>query len=197
VTISTLTAGSHSLTAAYSGDDNFNSSASLALTETVQDFQFTGSVLSSTVQPGGVATFSFTVAPTNGNTFPGDVTLTLTGLPAGATYTISPSKTISSGSGSTAVTVQVQTSSSTALNRRFSAGPSLAILFLPMVGLLSLRKRARGMGILMLMLLGLVAVLGTNGCGGSSSKTPQTSTITVTGTSGSLQHSIALDLKVE
>ena len=197
VTISTLTAGSHSLTAAYSGDDNFKTSASSALTETVQDFQFTGSVVSATVQPGGLATFSFTVAPTNGSTFPGDVTLTLTGLPAGATYTISPSKTISSGSVSTAVTVQVQTSSSTALNRRFSSGLSFAILFLPMVGLLSLRRRARGTGILMLMLLGLVAMLGTNGCGGSSSKTPQTSTITVTGTSGSLQHSIALDLEVQ
>lgn len=199
--ISTLAAGTHSITVVYGGDGNFVGSTSTAYTETVEDFQFntgSSSVMSATVMPGGLATFSFLMSPSYGNYFPAAVTLSLTGLPAGATYTINPS-TITAGSGPTNVVVTVQTASTYSMLRGLPTGLTLAILFLPIVGLTRLRRRMRGIALLAFVMIAVG--LGINGCKGSSSGyfsgQTQTSTLTVTGTSGSLQHSVTLNLTVQ
>jgi hypothetical protein len=200
--INTLAAGSHTITVSYPGDGNFVASTSPAMTEVIQDFQFnagSASVLSATILPGGVANFSFSIAPTNGNYFPNAITLTLTGVPSPYTYTITPA-TIPAGSGPVTVVVQVQTYKTSSLTRSLPSGLAYALILLPVMGLFSLRRRARGAGILLLALLGVALVLGTNGCNGKSgvfAAPSQTSTLTVTGTCGTLQHTVTLNLTVQ
>jgi len=65
-TTSTLAAGSHSITAAYSGDGNVIASTSLSLTQIVTGRQATSTTLTSSVNPsvfGQPVTFTATVAP--------------------------------------------------------------------------------------------------------------------------------------
>jgi len=201
--ISTLAVGTHIITVVYPGDTNYLPSTSPSVSEVVQDFQFnatSSSGTSVTVLPGGLATFNFVVAPTYGSYFPSNVTLTLTGVPSTDTYTITPA-TIPVGSGPTTVVVQIQTSRTVSSNRSFPSGLTFAVIFLPMLGLLTLRRRARAAGIAMMVLLGQAMVLGTNGCGSSNSGlfagASNTSTLTVTGTCGSLQHTVTLTLTVQ
>ncbi len=114
--ISTLAAGSHAITAAYSGDANFVTLSSAVLTQAVDDFGLSiasGSVTSQTVLPGGTAVYTITMSPAGGTTFPAAVTLSLTGPPTGATYTFSPA-TLAAGSGTTTVTLTIQVPQSTA-----------------------------------------------------------------------------------
>ena len=202
MTTNTLTAGVHPITVVYSGDGNYTGSTSPVSDATVQDFQFNvgaSDVTSASVLPGGVAVFNITVAPTYGGYFPNDVVLTLFGLPAGATYTISPS-TIPAGSGPTPVVVTIHTAQVTAQNRSYGSGLTFALL-LPLAGLWTLRKRIRVAGLAVLTLVLGLAMLGINGCNGKSSgyfvAQPQTSTITMTATSGTLQHTITLTLTVQ
>ena len=216
LTISTLSVGSHSITAVYAGSVDFAGSTSSAITETVQDFNFTATggnttatVLSTTVQPGNTAIYTVQFAPTGGSTFPSAVALTLTGLPAGATYTISPS-TIPAGSGTTTVTVTVNTtkqqttaSSSSPKGDIGFPKPLALAMFLPLLGTRKLRRALRAQmktSTLMLVLLGLLTVTGMTACGGGSgffSQAPQTHLMTLTGTSGALHHSVTLNLTIQ
>jgi len=177
----TLAIGSHSITAVYSGDTNFVSFTSSAQSITVLDFSLnisttSGSVTSVTVAPGATATYLLTISPIGASTFPATVNLTVTGLPTGATYTITPSS-IASGAGATTVTLSIVTPLTAAnvhstmpMGRRL-APFALALLLLPFAG-----------------------------CGYSSGYfgQPQKSyTVTVTGTSGTLSHSTAVTLTIE
>jgi hypothetical protein len=211
LSITTLAPGSHSITAVYAGNVNFTGSASSAITETVQDFHFsvngaTTTMLSATVNPGDTATYTLQIVPENGSTFPSAVVLTLTGLPAGATYTVTPS-TIEAGSGTTTVTVKVNTATqqSTASSSAPKGGlgfpkPLMLAFFLPLFGTRKLRRFLRAQmksPALMLVMLGVLMMAGMTACGsGSSSQPPQTSAMTLTGTSGALQHSVTLNLTV-
>jgi hypothetical protein len=103
---SSLTAGSHSIMAAYGGDTSFLAATSSALTQQVEDFGFTISSQSVTVSPGGTAVFTFTVNPIDGTTFPAAITFTATELPQGASYTFSP-VSVTAGQGSTTVTLTI------------------------------------------------------------------------------------------
>jgi hypothetical protein len=165
------------------------------------------SVLSATVQAGGVAAYQIQVVPTTGATFPGTVTLSLSGLPAGATYTITPS-TLAADSGAQTVTIQVQTSSSVAgLRTRGTRPPIWALaMLLPMVGMLRFRQvrlsRIKRTAPLLLLLLAL-GILGMSACGGGGSSSglpnqaPQTYSLQLTAASGTLQHSTNLSLTIQ
>lgn len=213
--ISTLTSGTHSITAVYAGDATFATSTSNVVSQTVQDFQFivnganvngaTTPVLAQTVTKGQAATYQFQVSPSPNTTFPNMITLSMTGLPAGATYTMSPS-TLAAGSGTQTITVVVQTSAtSSALQPQDKGAPGGVMLglLLPALGLLRLRRggrRFKRMVLLGLLLIALFAI-GLVGCGGGSTQgfygsTTKTYTMQFVATSGSVQHFTTVGITV-
>ncbi|HXB61570.1 MAG TPA: Ig-like domain repeat protein [Acidobacteriaceae bacterium] len=211
---STLSIGSHSITAVYSGDANYATVTSAAQSITVLDFSLAisttaGSITSVTVLPGATATYQLTISPVGASTFPATVNLTATGLPAGATYTITPSS-ITAGSGATTVTLSIITPAASAQNSKRPTGlgrelapVTLALLLLPFSR--RLRRRAGKLGrltaMLLLLVAGSAAVVGLSGCGGGTSgfftQPVSSSTVTVTGTSGTLTHSTTVTLTIE
>jgi hypothetical protein len=197
LSLSTLAVGSHSITSVYSGDVNFATATSSALTQLVQDFDLTIStsggatgITSLTVLPGGTAVYTFTLSPAAPATsFPAVVTLSASGLPTGATYTFSPA-TLAVGAGSTQVTLTInlpQVSAATqtpvvrqtappvelAQNKPASKLPFLALtlLLLPFAG--GMRRASRKLGrmlpLLLLLVAGLAVLAGISGCGGTAS----------------------------
>jgi DNA-binding beta-propeller fold protein YncE len=215
LSISTLSVGSHTITAVYAGNADFTGSTSNAITEKVQDFTITGGPGSSTTPPaetalpGGTATYAVQFVPTVGSTFPSAVTFTLSGLPVGATYTITPS-TIPAGSGVTNVSVVVNVGKQQTTLALAAAPPprgfpkALAFaMFLPLLGTRKLRRALRVQmktSALMLMMLGVLMVSGMTACGNGSgffTQAPQTYPLTLTGTSGALHHSVTLNLTIQ
>jgi hypothetical protein len=211
ITISTLSAGQHSITAAYSGDANFTPLTSAAVVETVQDFQVSlggGNPPASTIQPGGTASYAFSFSPQGGATFPDAVNFSATGLPPAAVASFSP-QTIAAGAGATNVTLTIQAPAQTALMKlqgergRTIAEVALACVLLPFV-----RRRKLANGRLSLLCVVVLAaawcgsLLGCGGAHGSSStaasqQAAQTFNITVTATSGHLSHTTAVTLTVD
>ncbi len=207
---STLAPGTtHSLTLSYAGDTNFLPSATTLGSSVVVgalDFTFnTTGATAYTAAPGTVATFNFALSPNFGS-YAGAVNFTVTGLPAGATYSFSPS-TIAATGGAQPVVLSVQTPKATAKNGSAPlspmqrGAPALALLLLP--GLCFGRVR-RKLGARMLTLILLVAGLGgaglLTGCGASNGfqlQPESTYTLTVTATSGSLQHTQTVTLTVQ
>ena len=117
-----MAAGSQSITANYSGDTNFLASSSSAVPQVVEDFTLTASTPTVTAQPGGTAVLTFAITPVNGRTFPSAINLTANGLPAGATYTFSPTS-VPAGAGPTTVTLTVDLAQSSAGVSRLTIRP--------------------------------------------------------------------------
>jgi hypothetical protein len=205
-TISSLSAGTHIITAVYSGDDVFNAATSSAITETISDFTFappsSGST-SATVKAGGTATYQLSVTPPSGTTTLTAVTFTLTGLPSGATSSFSPS-TVPANSGPTNVTLSVTVRAQSAAVQSESRFPAmLGLALLPLLGLSRIRRARYRMLSIALLIIGsgaaLVSFTGCGGSGGSGSGSPQsqTYTLTVTAIAGSDSHSTNLALTVQ
>jgi DNA-binding beta-propeller fold protein YncE len=209
-TTSALAAGTHSITAAYSGNAVFNGSTSAPVAELVQDFTVstptsgTTNTPSATVAPGGTATYTLNIGPSVGTVFPAPVTLSLSGLPPGATGTLSPS-TLPAGASVTAVTLSIQLPQTTGLLRR-SFGwvtPALALIRLPFAG--RMRRSGRTLHkyglILLLLLAGAGSAAGIMGCGAKDSgyfgQAQQTYHVVITATSGSVSHSTSVNLTVQ
>jgi hypothetical protein len=218
LTTTTLAVGTHPVTAAYGGDGDYNSATSAVYNQTVTtqaavlDFTLTlTSAKSQTVIPGNAVPYTVQVAPTN-TTYPGTVTFSATGLPAGATVSFSPG-TVGANGGTTAVNVSVQTAPQVAADATGKLGKNtlsvaLGLLLLPFAGSRRLRRNGRAAGryvFLMLVLLGgIVATTGLSGCGiagvkgnGFFGQAPQTYNITITATSGTIRHSVNVTLNVE
>jgi hypothetical protein len=215
--IATLADGSHSLTAAYSGDASFQPSASTgaAVAITVGDVNLNlGAGQSQTVVAGAPVAYSFPLSPLVTPTFLYDVHLTATGLPPGATYTFSPAS-IPAGSASTPVTLTVQTAKASASlsapgqhgNSRSLVALALGLL-LPLVGAKSVRRRLKAMprslAMILCAALSLGAMLGLAGCGSggfykatTSTSTSGTYTITVTATSADLVRVSTVQLTIQ
>jgi hypothetical protein len=152
---------------------------------------------SSPIQPGMSAAFSFTLAPASGS-FPSPITLSATGLPAGASCSFSPA-TVTPGSGSvtTALTLQTASSASAALATGWGA---IALLLLPFFASRRMRRVLQRTPLLAiaLLLFTLGSVAGLAGCGSSGQFVqPQSYPITVTGTSGTISHSVTVTLIVQ
>jgi hypothetical protein len=204
-TASTLAVGSHSITAVYGGDSNFSTVTSSAVSETVQDFTLnvaSGSSSSQTVSPGGTANYSLQLAPSGGTTFPAQITLTVAGLPAGATATIAP-QTVAAGAGTTDVALSILVAAQSSPIQQsslivFQLSPLMVGVLLPFSGKI---RRAAGkqwrVVRLLLFLFAATSLLGIAGCGGHSSSGPPTYTLTMTATSGSLSHAKTLTLTVQ
>jgi hypothetical protein len=204
----TLAAGAWNLNVSYSGDMNYNHGSAIVIPVEVVDFSLStgsGTISNVVADPGQTVSWSFTVAPeAPATTFPVNINFSVSGLPAGATSTITPS-TIEAGSGATTVTLSVTLAGSEqARNQKGPASPVyvvLALLLLPFARRMrrTAGRMTRALLLLMTVAAACVVSAGLNGCGGksSSSQPPQTYTITVTGTAGSLSHSLNFGLTVE
>lgn len=204
---SSLTAGTHSITAVYAGDSNFVSVTSSAASQVVADLNLStasGGSSTATVSPGSTATYHLTIAPSAGSTFPAAVDLSASGGPTGSTITVTP-QTISAGAGSTNVSVAVQVPATIAVIRMLN-GWVLA-LALPLAGVVVLpfasdqARTRRRMPFALLLSVVLLSTAAIVGCG-SHTTTPTTRqptnyTITVTAVSGSVSHSTILTLTVQ
>jgi hypothetical protein len=208
-TTSSLAAGSHSITAAYSGDGNFAAVTSSAVSELTENFTIgagSGGNSSVTVSPGGQAVYTFTVTPPAGNVFAGPITFTVAGLPTSATATFLPA-TVQAGAGATTVTMTVilpASAESQPTPKPFDGGSlaiALGLILLPFAARLrkARRRLSRLACLVVLALAGLSLATGLTACGGSSnpSSAPQTYTLTVTGTTGSLSNTFTVTLTVE
>ena len=205
-----LSSGTHTLTAKYSGDLNFTASGSTSSTTvTVASLDFTMTISgpgSQTVFPGSTITYTVVVDPLYGS-YAGPVSFAINGLPAGATASFSPS-TIAANGGQQTVTITIQTA--TAAEVRPSASPGravipleFALLLLPLAGARRMRSQARRFSrmICLLLVFGIVsATAAITGCGSTNgffAKAPQTYNLTITATAGGLTHSATVTLKVE
>lgn len=207
LSVSILGVGSHSITAVYGGDGNFNTASSAAISETVEDFTLTigGSGSSQTVQPGGTATYTLPMSPSGGTTFPAAVTFAATGLPAGFTATFSPTS-LAAGSSATNVALTIQVPLTAKLEKHGEPGRSvpliaLGLLVLPFLGGIGRsRKWLHRLALLTIVFAGMGGMGMLTGCGGGGgggSSQPQTYTVTVTATSGALSHSTTVTLIVQ
>jgi hypothetical protein len=203
-TTATLAPGAtHTLTATYVGDMNFTASTSNTGTIIVAappDFIFTGATPAAyTAAPGAVATYSFSLSPLSGG-YPGSVSFTVTGLPANATATFTPSS-VAANAGPTTVGMTVQTPPAVARNSRnlLGHGIVLALLLLPFSMSRGIRRKLRSSALLLVLLLvGITATM--TGCGSGNGfllQKTQTYTLTVTATSGTAQHSQTVTLIVQ
>ena len=208
LTTSTLSVGTHPVTAAYSGDVDYNSATSAIYSQIVTaqaavlDFTLTlTSAQSQTVIPGNAAPYTVQVAPTK-VTYPGTVTFSATGLPAGATISFSPAMVAADG-GITPSNVTVQTAPQKAALNSGSVGSfALALLMLPFATSRRMRKSSRRYFYLLILLLGgIAATTGLTGCGyngnGFFGQAPQAYNIIITATSGTIQHSVNVTLNVQ
>jgi Bacterial Ig-like domain (group 3)/MBG domain/Putative Ig domain/NHL repeat len=193
------------ITAVYSGDGNFLTSTSAnSASVGVLDFTFTNAGAAAyTVAPGAVAAYSFALAPLNSGGYPGTVSFTVTGLPAGATASFTPSSEAANG-GAVPVGMTVQTATATAHNDNhgnstLGQGVVLALLLLPFGMKRSVRERLKGRMLLLVLLLGgtTVAMSGCASNNGFMLQSPQTYTLIVTATSGAVQHSQTVTLIVQ
>jgi Big-like domain-containing protein/MBG domain-containing protein len=201
---STLTVGTHLVTAVYSGDANYNSATSAVDNQVVSnnlDFTLTlTSAGTQTVIPGDAANYTVQVAPTNIN-YPRTVTFSATGLPAGAVISFSPS-TVAANGGTEPIKVKVQTASQKAALNTGIGSAVLALLMLPLATSRRMRRSSRRYFYLLILVLGGIgASAGLTGCGyngnGFFGQAPQTYNITITATSGTIQHSVNVTLNVQ
>ncbi len=201
LTISSLSIGSHVVTAFYNGDSLFATSISSPLTEVVNSpppaFTIATTPNTKTTIAGQNAIFQVSLTPENGSTASVDLTCSVS--PALPTCVIQPLSIALPVSGSSTATATITTiSHATASWQQGTFGPALVGL----VGLVViLWKRPRRLAATATLAFLIVSVLS---CGGGSSKngatggTPSGSyTITVTGTSGSVSQTSKVTLVVQ
>ncbi|HEY1657381.1 MAG TPA: FG-GAP-like repeat-containing protein [Candidatus Sulfotelmatobacter sp.] len=214
---SSLAAGSHLVTAVYSGDSNFNGSTSATFNQTVSAASFnlaSAPLTPTTIQDGGSAQWTITINPSGGLN-PSTVSLSCSVSPVVSvplTCTISP-VSISGGVGRATLSASTTVAHSDA--RRLAgreSGPHnlfLLAIFIPGLCLSGLglgnanRRKLLGLGIVILIVTG--SMLQT-ACAGVSS--PPAATVipgtaqgtyhvTVVGQSGGMQQTTSVALTVQ
>ncbi len=209
-TTSSLTTGTHSLTAVYGGDANFAGSTSAVLTQTVNGPGFALGLNPATVTLNAGQSGSTTVTVTPESGFDQSVSFACSGLPLASSCSFSPSTVTPNGS---AVTTTLTIATDVAMTPLHApsifgghgsagSGILLACMLFGLGGIFRAGRRWRGF----FAVLALFAVLGLalSGCGGNSSgagsgtTTPSgSSTVTVTATAGSLSKSGTFTLVVQ
>ena len=198
--------GTCTIDATQAGNSTYATAAMVAQSFTVNaappppNFTVASPTGQQTIQPGGAATYAVNITPVNGS-FTGAVTLSASGLPAGATATFVPAS-VTPGSAGAASQLTIQTAVTKAEAAPGSPWP-LALPTLSLIGLVLVpgkrRRRWITPGVLLVATLGAATAL--SGCGGGfalAKVTPPTSyTITVTGTSGADIQTTTVQLTVE
>lgn len=207
LTTSTLAVGSYNVVATYSGDTNFATSASTALTFVTSpdppDFALSQSATALNVAQGGNVQTTFSLTPTN--TLSGNVTFTCAGLPINSSCTFSPSVlTVSTGSlQAQSVTLTLWTNINPSA---VSIKPAVIrigglVLLLPL-GLLACARKRRFLTTALVAFVALAIVGAVSGCGQSQAVPPVVtpagaSKVTVTGTGPNGQvHTFTVTLTV-
>jgi hypothetical protein len=173
----TLGAGSHSITAHYSGDSSFASSVSSALTQQVNgpaDFSVTAAPSSLNITAGQSGQITLTVTPVNGSTQ--TVSFACANLPSLATCQSAPTQITLDGTHSATTTITIQTTAKSGLAPAVRVWPGLP---LPVAGTVEIilgfaslayaiqllgRRRVVVFAVWMLVGIGLVIA----GCGGGN-----------------------------
>lgn len=202
-TTSSLAPGAHSITAAYSGDTGFSASTSAALSVTVgSTFTVTAPPMPVTVQEGGSVMVTITVPPLGG-AFNSVVTLSATGLPAGATATFNPPTVTPGSTGATSVmTIQLAPLGADIPPAQKHPWPLAPISFaLAACGMIYRFRRVRALRFGFAMAALAAATVTFSACHGGFAGTPTTIAgnyvITVTGTSGTQHVSTTVTLVVQ
>src|SRR5271156_315430 len=181
LTVSTLAAGTHSITAPYSGDANYVPTISAAVQQVVvqgvaPDYTLTPNPTSKTVSPGTSATYAIAVAATNGYngtvSFPASA---CSALPTGSTCSFNPTSITGSGTTTLTITTTAPTSSlMSAPDVNQHRGNSNLWASLAGVGMLGMvlagdwkKRNRRALGIVLLV-IALAMILALVGCGGGS-----------------------------
>ncbi len=208
---STLSVGTHTITAQYPGDVNFVGSTSLAVTVTVvtipPDYQLSIPNGSATVAAGQPATYNISVTPQGG--FAGTINFSCAGLPTAATCSFNPATLTPSGS-TASTTLTIATTARTVAAAQPVSGTTLAAItgigFLGIVFLGVPARRRRSLRWMGMMLLAVGMIFAVASCGGSGSQQVQhnvTGTpagifnVTVSATSGTTTHTSVITLTVQ
>ena len=206
-TIPILATGTHTLTAVYAGDHNFLGSTSSPISLTIApppvstiDFTLTTNAPAAQSIPSGTsATYTFLVQTTGSLTSP--IALNVSGLPLGATATISPGL-VPPGSTTTTIILGITTLKAASVS---ILPATIAVAFLP---LLCYRKR-RSLAALIMILSFVAMTLTITACGDrintastQATKAPVAYPITLTGTATSptgttLIHSATVTLTLQ
>ncbi len=174
LTTSTLILGSHSITAAYSGDSSFFQNTSAPLTQVVNltgsapSYQVSASPTSATIQSGQSANFTVAVNPVNG--YMGTVVLSCGSLPQGVSCQFNPPSVMPS-KGPVQSILTVSTQSTTAVNRSHprSLLPLWASGFFGLIVIEGISRRRR-LAVLVIA-IAVAALLSLTGCGSGASTT--------------------------
>jgi hypothetical protein len=198
-----LSAGSHTLTCAYSGDTNYLPSVSAPLIVTIAaagsgDFTLAVSgAAGMTVPAGGAATYSFTVTPA-GAALNSPINLAVSGLPVGASGTFNPAYVPPPG-GPAAFSLTVTSANTAALRPALPLWPRMT-LAAALLGMGLAWRRRKG-----LLLAGAVLLAGcgsrvntANATGPAAAIYNLTVTATATSAKGvALVHTAQLTLTVQ
>ena len=201
LTTSTLSPGTHSITASYSGDANYVGSISQGAQISIIAMTLSPGSSTATVAPGqstSAIPISFSTNPISTVYYYAPVTLTCSGLPAGATCaftpdTFLPNDTAASGaavlSGSSLLTIYTKGPTLQQAENSPPPAPWAGLGTLTLAGLLGLgfRRRWRRLFASLSVIVLLVFCLGLGGCGGkynisNPGTTAGTYTVTITGT---------------
>ena len=190
--------GTHTLTAQYSGDSNYNPVTSPATTLTITPpFSLTGTTTSQTIQGGQTATYNLTLTASS---FAGVVSLTCTSAnaPAGAVCSLPASETLTSSTTSVPLAVTITTTAIAQSQAPPFSGGTLPLSYAALIALIfsGKRKNARRL----LLALAALAVFAMSACGGGGTQSvvqpPISATFTITATSGSQSASLPLTLVI-
>jgi hypothetical protein len=170
-------------------------------------FNLSTSTQATTVAKGSMSTLTISVAPTN--SFSGTVTLSCSGLPAGATCGFSPTQLSVTATAPAIATLNIQTSSGSSGYVRTASGGDgrqaawgiASAILLPFGSLLALRRRDRFAGprVLGVITLLIVSAGFVVGCGSSGTLATPTGTanVTINATSGSVTQTAVVAMTVQ